>query len=264
MAGLNSDFYIFTTGISDWGGYGIIDFWKDHLKPSLLGVLQPLVDIGDVRNIIIKHYDPLLEISEGQKADVATDHATELGPDGYFPTPFNFGFANGRKHIVIDFAHVFGYTSTGKPVIMVEPYKGKSPKDTNIVYSGYVGTTDQGNRENRELTLTPQFIFLDRYGGISTYIDLIVSRFGGLQTHDGVSMYPIEAVTDAVNEAKKTIIIRWRARFGRAGDEYDTFIRDIISVSKAMSILAASTTRADFVERVIREAEGAIALMGTN
>ena len=107
-------FYIYTTGIADWGGSDIvINIWKDC---RYVNIIKQICSY-DFKHIIIEHYDPLLDINEYiqkviEKQD--NDSLTNLGiktTQSLKKEYFDFSsFKETKKHyIILDFAHVNNY-----------------------------------------------------------------------------------------------------------------------------------------------------------
>ena len=107
--------YIYTTGIADWGRSGsVINIWKDC---RYVNIIKQICFYG-FKHIIIKHYDPLLDINDQIKTDfINLNELKELKElkvqtEQIFKKEY-FDFSSlkeTKKHyIIFDFAHVFDY-----------------------------------------------------------------------------------------------------------------------------------------------------------
>jgi len=233
-------FLIYTTGIDNYGNPGIIEFWKNQMRADILRKLRLHPD--DVR---IVHFDPMMRNSAASKKARALAHNATLAPDTFRPEPLPMS-VGAKPDLIIDFAHIFSYTSQGIPLLEGRPYP-----DLNVVYGGYVGDDIGDNLRNRQLTLSDKFLYMED-GQIKTYRDLIVRCFGSLTVDEGEEVrYPFNSVSVAVDEAKRRIITRWREVHGRAGDEYDEFIRTNLTLDVVMILLEVTQSRADFIDHVV-------------
>jgi hypothetical protein len=251
--------FIYTTGIADWGNMGIIEFWETRMFGHILAQVKPLVDIGFISDIKVRHYDPLISIT-GRNREVKkqqyidrlsaySDGQDTIFIDDYLPVDKIMRAHD--VHLIIDFAHIFHYNPVGFPML-----NGVVKPGLTVVYSGYVGDNEHGNQKNIQLALSDKFIYLDRYGEIKTYVNLIVECFGTLDVklNPGLpsdSIYPFDDVAEAVTVAKKSISTQWRARFKRVDDRYDDYIHTILTINAVMEVLVASRSKQDFIQNII-------------
>lgn len=229
-------YIIYTTGIYNWGNLDIIEFWNTHLRDHVIGLL------GIPEKIV--HYDPMMSDTGQSLAKPENIRLVKsiLRKEPFIPEPLPVEALvfDQRPHLIIDCAHIFQYNEQGIPV-----YNGMLYKTLNVIYPGYLGT-EPDNKKNRDLAMSRHFI---------DYIKLIVRCFGKLTVnYEGICWYPFEDVAEAVKEAKKKIVVEWRKRYGRAGDEYDVFISENLTVNKVLEILSKSNSKPDFIDRVTAHA----------
>jgi len=172
-----SIFYIYTTGLADWGAYNIADMWG-LLRDKLIDMILPNFD-----SIIINHYDPyfkeenpkLLALKRGDN-NVNSSRVKA----NFNPTFFNFKSIEQRNYIIIDMAHVISYAPDGPQIFdnETETIKEKFP-GLKVIYPGYceIGQMKSETMSNDKVAVgclnDTDFIRIDASGGVTTIMDKI-------------------------------------------------------------------------------------------
>jgi hypothetical protein len=173
-----NNFYIYTTGLAEWGTFQTANVWQQLIRDVILKNIPSIFN-----NIIINHYDPLvneqdlpldsLSISTFNKKIVQSDN--ELNTDQrhitstFFREKLNIALIQQNiPHIVLDMAHIFKYNppnQMSQKQIYIEP--GNIYTNINSVYPGYSGLIDHSYIAHSN------FIKVDNLGNVTTYIDKI-------------------------------------------------------------------------------------------
>jgi hypothetical protein len=99
---MNDDtFYIYTTGIND--DINLINMWFNILYKNILSEIP-----SNFKNIIVKHYDPIIL---GSSNSINDDLISRLHDQLFYPDRLPINDLK-TPHIVIDMAHIFGYYPT--------------------------------------------------------------------------------------------------------------------------------------------------------
>ena len=200
MRGGNKEFYLFTTGITDWGNINpedsILKIWNDILLPKIIDIL---LKVG-FNKIQVHHHD-IMEDQDGlafpvnknnlrrtiiERLNVKDRELNELYRDGFITSvfsiePINFEHINtSLPHLIFDFAHLFSYMyvpghNKSIPIIGEMMYP-----QINVLYLGYLGERAQLNNRGNNRRRTPlielirsDFIRIEESGVVFTYIDKI-------------------------------------------------------------------------------------------
>ena len=167
-------FYIYTTGIGEWGDLSkAASTWDLIMRDTILRNIDP-----SFNQIIIAHYDPLLgfdnkpmeaekiiEISEGMEKTVVNSDKSASTPARQIDSSFRpdiIDFAKIKSpHLVVDLAHIFKYEPSlehPKKISIgghyMEPEDQRvSYTNINAVYPGYCGELQIENAFSNQIYL---------------------------------------------------------------------------------------------------------------
>jgi hypothetical protein len=175
---LMKQFYIYTTGIVNWGNFddkyqNLINLWND-------GVLSNIINrIPKHFNIFINHFDPLFSSHETNMNDERIKSINKYVKQNlitkdmlesrviYSSFLYNeFNPDNIKKpHLIIDFAHLYEYVNFQNIVMDFE----KNLFDLTVLRTGFIG-----NGEFNHLSCLDKIFEIDQNGITITYIDKMI------------------------------------------------------------------------------------------
>lgn len=189
--GGDGQFYIYTTGITNWNNENLITYWIEHIRQLVISKIPP-----GYSNITIIHYDPVLDHNDKksmldytQKYNNILSKYThsrieyEIFVQDYFPIDMITSDMY-NSHIIIDFAHIFQYVTRGEVKLHdrnIELSRQRTLK-LHSVYLGYLGEeqrTENGfiNRSIAKIQSNKFPFYIDN-GVVTTYIDhLIIHKY---------------------------------------------------------------------------------------
>lgn len=256
---INKNFYIYTTGLAEWGTLKTANSWLNFIRASLLRSIPP-----SFNNIIICHYDPLdpLQVAKTKtqinqifnQTIIANDNALSNGSrtinSSFFPTNLNIvQVQQTNPHIVLDMAHIFEYTGVKQLSLMGHPYT-----NINSVYLGYCGSFPNPNFTNdyqtkptdfaNEYIASTNFININDSGVVTTYIDKIYQH--GLATGqlETARNNPNEIIKSIYNMIDTQAQSQWRSKFRSVGDEFDKFREQNVQeiIRRIMELVMGNTS----------------------
>lgn len=210
------EFFLYTTGIGDWGNtnYSLVYIWLNELLPKMISILAS----SGFNKIYVRHHDIENNGSEEnrimwQDKNMNTYSATigallnyDIRTDivhinsSYTNEALNFTLLKeiNQPHLIFDFAHLFNYMyiqRSPKSFPFIESLQ-EDFSTLNVIYLGYLGRNEGNssaqinnpgiitNSEREAITLRSlvesNFVKIDIYGNVSTYIDKI-SEYGLLE-----------------------------------------------------------------------------------
>ncbi|MFK7825053.1 MAG: hypothetical protein AB8G05_12935 [Oligoflexales bacterium] len=194
-------FYLYTTGIGSWGNTEIAEFWQKSLRESILS------HIPDSFQVVIAHYDPLMDMIDNNSTIENYDSAKQVIEDltkddmqqervsnSFFLPEFFDHNQVERPHLVIDFAHIYEYTNIKK---VKKINDGEDEIPLNAIYFGYLGNDE--NLKYRILSLT-KLIEIDATGSATTYIDKLIEN-----GYSFPSVYPSDFFDGLLKGATKNL-----------------------------------------------------------
>ena len=197
-------FYLYTTGLGCWGDNGIMEFWHNKLRDSILA------QIPESFQVVIVHFDPLMDMLRPNTRienyypvkqtieDLAQNDMSHKRVSASYFLPEFFDHNQVEKlHLVIDFAHLYRYTSLGKVTKMNEDEDEEDEITLNAIYFGFVGTNEV--LASRVLSLS-KLIEIDEAGSVTTYIDKLIENRYPLH-----SVYPSDFFTELLREVRKDL-----------------------------------------------------------
>ena len=229
-------FYIYTTGIGDSNNIeNLAKSWDLLLRENVLRNID-----NSFNNIIVKHYDPMYCLRDGKETK-CTDEEVEN-----FKNELNPILTNDKKHsrisdsnffhdtidyekmsspyIILDFAHVFRYSTTTPGKVITKEKKIY----TNIksVYIGYVGDLETISNilefQYRKFEIVySDFFKVDREGKVTTYFDRL-RKLGYLTLFgDDYILYPNDVITDIYIKIRNNVFIYCRQNFNNFVNMFD-------------------------------------------
>ena len=233
-----TNFYIYTTGLAEWGTLLTANSWTHFIREALLRNIPQ-----NFNNIIINHYDPLDSLyPEYTKPAIITKFNDEIVTSDnnlttgarritstFFPHDLDIHqVQHTRPHIVLDMAHIFKY----RPNKQIYIVPSTIYTDINSVYPGYSGNIEQGGIARGD------FIKVDNLGNVTTYIDKIYQY--DLQLDSGYQQAKVKELTDnpqpfsdhpnllieyIYEKIERMVADEFRHKYKTAGDNFDQFIR---------------------------------------
>ncbi len=207
--GGNKTFYLYTTGIGDWGNrhYSLANIWNEFLLPQSINILA----FSGYTNIIINHHDTEgVGGNEGNYNGWARINKEEYRQNiekilnydrmingivnvqsRYYNTPIDFDHIDINSHLIFDFAHIFNYMYLpGSPKSLpITREKDKIYPNINSIYFDYLGQnegeTNRAINRRRNITsngnkavslmnlITSVFFKVNEDNTVQTYIDMI-------------------------------------------------------------------------------------------
>lgn len=216
LGGIGDTFYIYTTGIAEWGDLSqSLEFWHTNLCKQVCGLIPMRF-----KNIFITHSD-ILESIVKEKIDETyanildkVQHDLEIDSrikDSTFQTePLDFINISRQTdpYIIIDIAHIFEYVrdnSSGNVTrAFIKGAYGEPRGDMmtlNVVYPGYKG----GYLNNTV------FFRVNEDNTITTYINKLLdsSRFSDFDLHN-----PNIKIEELFNQIRKKLYDKIREKYG--------------------------------------------------
>lgn len=175
-------FYLYTTGIVNWGNFGNIDqnliiLWNNQIRDIILS------KIPDNFQINIVHFDPLLDIDKVNTENIKLQQIeyvnenlipSDLANDRIIESEFRREGIDindiSNPHLVLDFAHVFNFIPLVNNVT-IDGYYGEEPSELlnlNVLRTGFIG-----NGFGKSFTLSDT-IRIEQSGQVKTYIDKMI------------------------------------------------------------------------------------------
>jgi hypothetical protein len=217
LGGIGDTFYIYTTGIAEWGDLSqSLKSWNETLCKQVCDLIP-----RKFKNIFIIHSDILQSIAK-EKIDETyanilnkIQHDLEIDSrikDSTFQTePLDFANISGQTdpYIIIDIAHLFeyirdNYSSVNVTRAFIKGSYGEPRGDVitlNVVYPGYKG----GYLNN-----TP-FFRVNEDNSVTTYINKLLdnSRFSDFDLYN-----PNLKIEELFNQIRKKLYDKIRKKYG--------------------------------------------------
>jgi hypothetical protein len=228
----NYTFYIYTTGIAEWGNLeGILKTWNEILCKQICDLIPVhFANINIIHSDILNHIEP-------DKKDVMVNNILEsiqlynnIDPriiNSSFQTePLDFESISKQQnpYIIIDMAHIFGYKQDiealdGITKAFIAGYYGEQrtePMSLNVVYPGYLG---QG--EQKVTLINTSFFRIDSTNTITTYINKLQNDARFILNLDMTNEYdPYEKFVELFKKIRTSIYNELRTKFGNL-TQYD-------------------------------------------
>lgn len=257
----DSVFFVGVTGILCSGVMALADIWDREFVEGLL------VQAGKAgyKTLYVAFFDPLIGEDEGTRQVVwrkcirvlSDRHTLSRGLPSYvreynpenFPVDVDiFSDIKPENKIIIDLAHIFNYSSDGRPFYgdrELKEYKG-----AKVIYPGYIGPDINYTGESvpsRYKYIMLSDIFYDHATGKS-YIDMIIDVFGKLDVQGGniVAPYPWDTIDNFLKENRLIDVInpmltKSNGRF----KEYEHFMKSEEAMKEIIACLKTSSEMED-------------------
>lgn len=262
----DSVFFVGVTGILCSGVMTLADIWDREFVEGLL------VQAGKAgyKTLYVAFFDPLIGEDEGIRQAVwrkcirvlnnrhtlsrgLPSYVREYNPEN-FPVDVDiFSGIKPENKIIIDLAHIFNYSSDGRPFYgdrELKEYKG-----AKVIYPGYIGPDI--NHRGESIPSRYKYIMLSNmfynHTTRKSYIDVIIAVFGKLDVQRGntVAPYPWDTIDNFLKEKRLIDDINpmLTARNGRF-KEYEHFMK---SEGAMKEIIACLETAIEFTESSTEE-----------
>lgn len=222
-------FYIYTTGIAEWGDLGnTFNYWQEVIIHRMCQLIPP-----SFASIIIIHCDILQELNLENQHKIQEEINAKLVRDltadrrirvsEFQKEPLNFEEIHFRtrypnQYIVLDLAHIFSYVSPSE--VKNSGHYGEEdslPIQLNCVYPGYVGQdqVDGDTKMSTRYIVDADFIKIDpNTGKITTFITNLFNteRFSSLI--DDEPTYPNERINKIMKKIRAKIVKIFKDKYG--------------------------------------------------
>lgn len=205
-------FYIYTTGIGEWGDLTkASNSWIKFLRQQLLSI------IPEKFNINIIHYDPLIyegdnihdidKVIEDINIQVITSdiEIERIKESKFISTILNINnIKRDKPHLLLDLAHIFTYPKYKNIELLID---GNSTlySDINCVYPGYCGEFQEEFGFSAQYICTSNFIKINENGQVITYIDKLYEHNIKVD-----KFYPDKSIYNIFSIIRKKIEVLYR------------------------------------------------------
>lgn len=181
----DNTFYIYTTGIGNWNTYEVINIWEKCRFKHIMDLIPK-----KFKNIVIKHYDPILNADTNEKYELNETKTTvdkintvltrqdletsnkEIKTEQTFTQDyFDYKIIDTKKpYIILDFANIFkyNYNYTTKEYYISFLENQDKIKNLNCVYIPFPDSNDCNNIKQS----LKYFEYNSEDNTIKTYIEL--------------------------------------------------------------------------------------------
>lgn len=230
-------FYIYTSGLYNWGDDFIINSWNTKVKNHIINIIPMCF------KIIIIHYDPCYKNGldnnnlpiesriNSNELDIIHNTATnickrDIENNRVLKSNFNFiSFKSdtiSEPHLIIDFSHIFTYIDVGIVNTTSQVFdfdKCYINKKLNVIYPGYLENKENGYK-SIDLIMS-KLVNIDEQGNVITFIDNLI-KLG----YSDFQYYPDHIIKNIHKNIRFKIMQSWRkiSKDGLIGDEFNDTI----------------------------------------